>query len=260
MGRKAIKPRRFSCFTPEQQKFYEELSERHRKYVEYRGQGYSKTQAYKMAGYYAKNLSQSAHNLEANNAGIAELIQVLLSAKRVWDVVEGNEETQANSQLDAIASQEGVEQAIKVLEGADGETARRIQFYRDIATGKIKTKKTTTHKNAEGAVMKVVVEEISDIDSRIKARKELDKILGLNSVVNLDKLQVGDITINIVDASCKQELEDERNIIDISDESEEKPETLDEQKFIPEEVTQIDSNKSKFFETVSVGENAKQSS
>lgn len=255
MARKPTKPRKFSCFTPEQQQFYESLGERHRKYVEYRGQGYSKTQSYKMAGYFAKNLSQSAHNLEAKNAGIAELIQVLTSAKRVWDVVEGNEDTPANAQLDAIASQEGVEEAIKVLDGVDGETARTIKFYRDIATGKIKTKKTTTYKNAEGAITKVVVEEVSDIDSRIKAQKELGKILGLNSVVSLDKLQVGDITINIVDASCQQELEDERNIIDISDESDTKP--LDEQKFIPQNFTQTDTNKDKFYETVSVGENGK---
>ena len=52
---------------------------------------------------------------------------------------------------------------------------------------------------------------MDDVDVRIKARKELDRILGLNMLPNIDNLQIGGITVNIVDASKKEELEDERN-------------------------------------------------
>jgi hypothetical protein len=59
------------------------------------------------------------------------------------------------------------------------------------------------------------VEEVSDVDVKMRARKELDRILGLNQLPDLDKLQVGDITINIVDASKRDELEDNRNSIEL---------------------------------------------
>lgn len=213
MSKVGLKPRKIACFTEEQQAFYESLPSRHRKYVDFRGQGYNKTISYKMAGYEGKNVSQCAHNLENKNKGIVELINTMLMVKKAKDVVENNEESQINKQIDALALQEGAEKALEKIEGADGETAKRIKFFRDIANGKIKTVRKTTQLNPEGAVIKTTIEEISDIDVRIKARKELDRILGLNSVIDIDKLKVGDITINIVDASKKEELADERNKI-----------------------------------------------
>lgn len=213
MSKVGLKPKKIACFTEEQQAFYENLPLRQRKYVDFRGQGYNKTISYKMAGYDGENVSQCAHNLEKKNKGIVELINTMLMVKKAKDVVENNEESQINKQIDALALQTGAEKALEKIEGADGETARRIKFYRDVANGKIKTVRKTTQLNPEGAVIKTTIEEVSDIDTRIKARKELDRILGLNSIIDVDKLKVGDITINIVDASKKEELADERNKI-----------------------------------------------
>ena len=173
--------------------------------------------------------------------------------KQAKDIVENNEESAINRKIDALALQDGAEKALEVVENADGETARRIQFYRDIASGKIKTVRKTVQKNAEGAVLKTTIEEISDIETRIKARKELDKILGLNSIVDLDKLRVGDITINIVDASKKEELEDSRNKVFLDPDS---VEIIDGEQVV--EVQDVEekppsneeSGKDKFFETV----------
>ena len=84
----------------------------------------------------------------------------------------------------------------------------------------------------------------------MKARKELDRILGLNQLPDLDKLQVGDITINIVDASKKEELADSRNnvVLNVND-----VEEIDGQKVIVEqEKVERESGKDKFFETVGV--------
>lgn len=249
MSKVGLKPRKIACFTEEQQAFYESLPARHRKYVDFRGQGYNKTISYKMAGYEGKNVSQCAHNLENKNKGIVELINTMLMVKKAKDVVENNEESSVNKQIDALALQTGAEKALEKIEGADGETARRIKFYRDVANGKIKTIRKTTQLNPEGAVIKTTIEEVSDIDTRIKARKELDRILGLNSVIDIDKLKVGDITINIVDASKKEELADERNKIVLDPED---VEVIDGEKVIVENKdTNIeDSNKDKFFDVV----------
>ena len=107
--------------------------------------------------------------------------------------------------------QDKAEKLLQTIDGADGETARRIQFYRDILNGKIKSYKKTTTKDENGKIKSVKIEEVDDVDVRIKARKELDRILGLNMLPNIDNLQIGGITVNIVDASKKEELEDERN-------------------------------------------------
>ena len=215
MSKVKLKPKRIACLTEEQQQYYENLNVRRRKYVDFRAQGYSKTQSYKMAGYGGNNIGQAAHNLEKNDKGIAELIETMLSVKKAQDVVDNNENNEINRQIDALALQDGAEKMLEVIDGADGETARRIQFYRDIASGKIKTVRKTTHKNAEGATIKTIIEEVSDIDTRMKARRELDKILGLNSVIDLGAIKTGDIIINIVDASKREELEDVRNKVNL---------------------------------------------
>ena len=168
-----------------------------------------------MCGYSSKNPSQSAYLMERDNKIIPELIDKLLTQKKARELTE--QESAINQQIDALAKQEYAEKTLEKIEGADGETARRIQFYRDIMNGKIKTVRKTIKKNALGTVIETKIEEVSDIDTRIKARKELDKILGLNMLPDIDKLQIGGITVNIVDASKKEELEDSRNqvILDV---------------------------------------------
>ena len=42
--------KRYACFTPEQQKQFDALNGAHKKYVIFRAQGMTKTEAYRMAG------------------------------------------------------------------------------------------------------------------------------------------------------------------------------------------------------------------
>jgi hypothetical protein len=142
-----------------------------------------------------------------------ELIDCLLSQKKVRDL--SVQDSNINKQIDALATQEGAERIAQVIEGADSETARRIQFYRDIMNGKIETVRKTSRYNALGEKIETKIEKVSDVETKMKARKELDKILGLNQMPEFDKLQMGDITINIVDASKKEELQDSRNSIQL---------------------------------------------
>jgi hypothetical protein len=209
--KKVARPKQYACFTPEQQKAYERLGTRQRKYVDYRGLGHSKTNAYKLAGFDTKNPTQSSYLMERRNVIMPELIDCLLSQKKVRDL--SIQDSNINKQIDALATQEGAERIAQVIEGADSETARRIQFYRDIMNGKIETVRKTSRYNALGEKIETKIEKVSDVETKMKARKELDKILGLNQMPEFDKLQMGDITINIVDASKKEELQDSRNNI-----------------------------------------------
>ena len=246
MGKVGLKPKKYACFTKEQQEAYEKLAIRQRKYVDFRGQGYSKTIAYKMAGFDGKVAGQAAYLMEKRNAIIAELADCIINQKKVRDL--SVQDSAINQQIDALAMQDGAEKMLEVIEGADGETARRIQFYRDVMNGKIKTVRKTTRYNAMGEKIETKVEEVSDVDTKMKARKELDRILGLNQLPDLDKLQVGDITINIVDASKQDELADSRNIVDLDPDD---MQVIDGEKvLVKEEKTETESAKEKFFESV----------
>ena len=249
MGKVGLKPKKFACFTKEQQSAYEKLTHRQRQYVEFRGMGYSKSTSYKMAGFDGKVSAQAAYVLEKRNALIPELVECILGQKRVRDL--SVQESALNQQIDALAMQDGAEKMMQVIEGADGETARRIQFYRDVMNGKIKTVRKTTRYNAMGEKIESKVEEVSDVETKMKARKELDRLLGLNQMPDLAKLQVGDITINIVDASKKEELEDSRNKVELDPND---VQIIDgETVIVEEEKVEKESGKDKFFE--SVGDN-----
>lgn len=244
MGRVGLKPKKYACFTKEQQEAYEKLAVRQRKYVDFRGQGYSKTDAYKMAGFDGKVAGQAAYIMERRNAVIQELADCIISQKKVRDL--NVEDSAINQQIDALALQDGAEKMLEVIDGADGETARRIQFYRDVMNGKVKTVRKTTRYNAMGEKIETKIEEISDVDVKMRARKELDRILGLNQMPDFSKLQVGDITINIVDASKKEELADSRNAIELDPDD---VEIIDGEKVVvQEEKVETESSKDKFFE------------
>lgn len=246
MGKVGLKPKRYACFTKEQQEAYDKLAVRQRRYVDFRGQGYSKTIAYKMAGFDGKVAGQAAYILEKRNSILPELISCIQGQKAVRDLSE--QDSAINQQIDALALQDGAEKMMEVIEGADGETAKRIQFYRDVMNGKIKTVRKTTRYNAMGEKIESKVEEISDVDVKMRARKELDRILGLNQLPDLSKLQVGDITINIVDASKKEELADSRNIVELDPSD---VQIIDgEEVIVEQEVKETESSSEKFFDSV----------
>lgn len=209
-AKKSGRTERIACFTEEQQAFYETLNERQRKYIKFRGQGYGKTQSYRMAGYDNKNAGTAAFLLEDRNKGIRELCEVLRNSNKAKSVLTG-EGSRVTDQINALAEQKNTEEMLAKIEGMSGEEAKRLQFYRDIANGSIKTVRKTKRYNAEGGLIETKIEEVSDIEVRIKARKELDRILGLQEMIDIGKISMGDITINIVDASKREELADSRN-------------------------------------------------
>lgn len=195
---------RHACFTREQQDAYSMLTEKQRRYVDYRGRGFGKTEAYHKAGFTGANLGTAAYLLESRNANVKELIEVLQSSQVPKGLEYGSE---ADKKLQEVAER-GDNRAIQaIIENADSENAKRIQFYRDVMAGRIRSVKRTVRRNGRGEVIETKIEESSDVDIKMKARKELDKILMLNDLPDMSNMQVGDITIHIVDATKKDEVD-----------------------------------------------------
>lgn len=204
---------KYGYLEPEKLDFYNSLDIRRKKYIDFRGQGYNKSESYKLAGYNAKNYAQASSNLEKGN--IAIIIQDIITHNQLNDYVKG--EGKLKKQIDALTTSKASKKALEVIENATGEEARRIQFYNDISTGKTKTIEKTIIKDREGNIKEErIVEKEPTIQDRMSARKQLDILMGLNNMPSeVGQLQAGQITITIVDASNKQQLQDNRNNVSI---------------------------------------------
>ena len=206
----------YACFTKEQQDIFDGLSDMQRRYVLYRSKGNNMSQSYALAGYNGKNKAQCSYLLEnKEHPEIKELISALSGMNKISSLSKADSDL--NRRIDTLALQKENQNALNIIENADGETARRIKFYRDIANGKIMSVKVLKFKNKHGEVVSTKEEYYDDVETRMKARKELDRILGLNEIRDVGQLQMGDITINIVDASKKDALADKSNQVELED-------------------------------------------
>ena len=205
-----FKPRQYSCFTVEQQRAYNNFPWRARRYIDYRGEGNTKAASYRLAGFSTKYAAQGGNSLE-RKPYVAELIQAIAGQRQVRQLSE--EDSNINKQIDALAIKGSADKLQQVVDNGDHETAERIKFYRDIINGTIKTIRKTKKYNGEKVLTGITVEEVSDINVKVQARKELDKILGLNQSIDFGQITSGNFTFNFVDASNKEELDDSRNKI-----------------------------------------------
>lgn len=190
--------------------YYNTLDIRRKKFIDFRGQGYNKTDAYKMAGYNSKNAGQASFNLEKKPM-INRIITSIQNHNKLDDFAQGKGDLKR--QIDALTTSKQAEKALKVIENATGEEAKRISFYLDISTGKTKTKEITTIKDKDGNVKEQrIVEKEPSIADRMVARAKLDTIYGLNDIPSeVSSIQAGQITVTIVDASNKLQKQDKRN-------------------------------------------------
>ena len=162
-----------------------------------------------MAGYNAKNSAQAAHNLEKGN--IANIIDAIVTHRKLDDFAGGKGELK--KQIDALTTSAQAKKALKVIEDATGEEAIRLQFYNNIANGKTKQIERTIVKDKDGNIKEErIVEKEPTISDRMMARGKLDALMGLNQMPStVGALQAGQITVTIVDASNKSQLQDKRN-------------------------------------------------
>lgn len=208
--------------------YYNTLDIRRKKYIDFRGQGYNKTDSYKMAGYNSKNAGQASHNLEKTPI-INEIITAIQNRNKLNDFAKG--EGKLQSQIEALTTSAQTAKALKVIENATGEEAVRIKFYQDISTGKTKTIEKTTIKDKNGDIKEErIVEKEPSISDRMIARAKLDNLLGITDMPSvIGNVQAGQITVTIVDASNKAQLQDKRNQVVVDADFEEiKPEKSDD--------------------------------
>lgn len=224
--------KRYICFTPEMQEDFDRLPEKHQRFVKfYANGGFSKKAAYVAAGYTdSKNAKKSAYDLAKNIARFDEFVAALRGQKNVTDAYDP--ESEVSKKIDEIAEGDLLPTPIVPAEiegtGAkldlaklSAEQAARLQFFRDIASGKTKTIKKTKTYDREGKCTGSKVEEITDVATQMRARFELDKALGMNEMLKVGEVKAGSITIKIVDCANHEALADPRNIIegDLSEET-----------------------------------------
>lgn len=209
LGRERV--RQYACFTPEQQKMYASLTTSQRTYIDRRGEGHNRSAAYRLSGFNTKFPAQAANIFEKKHPEVIGLINTIYGQRKIEELAE--DESDTKKQIDALAIKGVADKVDAVVKSGDTNNADRIKFYLDVRNGSIKTVRKTVKKDKDGHTTGTTIEYVSDIAYRIQAQKELDKIFGLNQVVDMGKLQIGQITVNVVDASKQEELEDSRNTI-----------------------------------------------
>lgn len=221
---------RYKEFSQEQNDIYNKLQERQKRYIDYRIAGYDKRDAYIRAGYKAsKYASQAANVLETNNPHINSMVSTVLAAKAIKDIEKTDSEVKKIIDNKASVMAADSKRALELINNMSPDEADRLRFYLDILNGKIKTRKRTKYVS-EAGIPSYKVEEIEDVKIKFEARKEVDKILGLNRLLDIGKIEAGSVVINIVDSSKKDIDEKDKPNHDIFKKTEEDVIIIDDDK------------------------------
>ena len=185
---------------------FNKMNQTAKQYTVNRILGFSKVDSLRNAGSNAKDgksLSSTAQTLEDRNPQIEEIVAY---------AQEHNLESQLMNDKSAFAKsleEKKAEAEIQQLNHATSvmtpNLAESIEFYRRVVKGSIKTYKTTEKYGADGKLIERKREIIDDVESKMRAREKLDRMLGLNAIQNIGQVQIGGISIKIVDASKKEE-------------------------------------------------------
>ena len=224
-----LKKLRYSCLTPDQQAEFDRWNTRQQNYAIFRSQNIDKANAYRMAGYTcSRQAGQNGYILENRSIPrMKEIIAALSCQYRKFDALK--EGTEVSKKIDQKAKEitpEMVAYLTKVPEKSPivenkeldvskitGEQARDIQFYRNIANGSMKSITITRKYDKDGALVGKTIVEESSLEMRMKAQREVMRKVGIADVLEIGKVEANNINVMIVDASKREEKEDERNTI-----------------------------------------------
>lgn len=224
--------KRYICFTIEQQEAFDRLGEKAQRFVMFVANGgFSKRAAYVAAGYKdTPNAKKGAYMLEKRIPMFQEFVAALRGQNNKMQAYDPD--SAVSKQIDEIAKGGFEEPPIvpaEVIGTGNGlnlvemsaENARRAQFYRDIVTGKAKTRKVTKTYDKDRQLTGYKIEETTDVAAQMRARLELDKVLGVSEMLQVGQVKAGSITIKIVDCANHEALEDPRNNMIVGELSEE---------------------------------------
>ena len=154
------------------------LTLKQRKFVDYRGQGFSLENSWISAGFQSKNAKQLASQFVRKDPTVAELIKQIQTHNRLMQL---NDPQSALSQ-EIMDNSKKAKTALEYIHDAKGEEAVSLKFYLDVINGEIKQKKTTktTDKNGDTVVKEEIIEPT--ITERMKAREKLDLRIGIDEM------------------------------------------------------------------------------
>ena len=223
-----LKKLRYSCLTAAQQEEFDKWNVRQQRYAIYRSQGMDKANAYRAAGYKCLQAGQNGYILENRSIPkMKEIIAAMSCQYKKFDALK--EGTEISKKIDAKAKEltpEALAYLTKVpvnspvvenkpldVGSITGEQARDIQFYRQIADGTMKSVTITRKYDKDNKLISKTIVEASDLDIRIKAQREVMRKIGIADVLEIGSVEANNINIMIVDASKREEKQDERNTI-----------------------------------------------
>lgn len=216
--------KRYACFTEEQQKAFDGLNTKHQKYILCRGQGYGMAEAYRLSGYKGHAHAQSGYDLEKKRYPFFE--ELIKALKGQFEKVEiFNNESILAKEIDKKAKEKSIVDQIastyvpKVVENAPVskpldlskeieklsiDQVQNLQFWRDVATGKIVTEKEIKTYDKDGNLTGKKVEKIKDVSIRMKAQEVVARMLNMEEIMQLGTVEVPNVNIMIVDARKKE--------------------------------------------------------
>lgn len=202
--------------------------------------GFSKVDSIRAAGSNAKeghSLSGTAQSLEERNPQIQEIVDYAQQNNLEAQLM--NDKSTFAKTIEEKKNELQMQQLNQATSVMSPNMAESVDFYRKVVSGNIKSKKTTVTYDAKGKEIGRKTEFIEDVGSKMQAREKLDRLLGINAIQNLGQVQVGSISINIVDASKKEP--DEEREVDIQNDAIVRDETIIEQE--PERVVEEEKPK-----------------
>lgn len=191
---------------------FNKMNQTAKQYTVNRILGFSKVDSIKAAGSNAKPdmLSSTAKSLEERNPQIEEIVQWGLEHSLESQL--NNENSNFSKTLEGKKAELEMQQLNHAASVMSPNMAESVDFYKKVASGFYKTRKTIERYDSNGNLIERKKEVIEDVDAKMRAREKLDRLLGINAIQNLGQVQVGSISINIVDASKKEETEAEREV------------------------------------------------
>lgn len=219
---------------------FNKMNQTGKQYTVNRILGFSKVDSIRAAGSNAKeghSLSGTAQSLEERNPQIQEIVDYAQQNNLEAQLM--NDKSTFAKTIEEKKNELQMQQLNQATSVMSPNMAESVDFYRKVVSGNIKSKKTTVTYDAHGKELGRKTEFIEDVGSKMQAREKLDRLLGINAIQNLGQVQVGSISINIVDASKKEP--DEEREVDIQNDAIIRDETIIEQE--PERVVEEEKPK-----------------
>jgi phage terminase small subunit len=160
--------------------YYMTLGLKYRKFIDYRGQGFTLENSWISAGFNSKNAKSLASQFVHKNPSVEELIKQIQTHNRLMQL----NDPESTLSKEIMNNAKKAKTALDYIKEAKGEEAVSLKFYQDVINGRVKQTKKTTTTDKEGNQVTKVEEIEPSITERMKAREKLDLRIGIDGIAN----------------------------------------------------------------------------